>query len=210
MAGAPARRPTLYVGRIVLVSAGGRIPLDGVIVSGDADLDTAIVNGARRSVRNRGTPVLSGMLNINSRMRGSGEPHDARSFISSAINMMGRQRSDGRTTVVWRTGPLLYTPVVHALAEAASSHGCSPREAGIRLSPLPCPCLSSRVPDYARPCRAHGPCRGSASIVRTQDRALKDGSALGRAAESQILLSSASWARFHSAGYQIVSAYRDG
>ena len=60
----------LRVGDVVLVRAGGRVPADGVIVDGDAELDESMVTGESRPVPKRaGDHVVAGTVSTDSSIR---------------------------------------------------------------------------------------------------------------------------------------------
>lgn len=179
----------IHVGQIVLVSAGDRIPLDGVIVSGDADLDTAIVNGESAPVRAKtGTPVLSGMLNINGHIAVRVSRTMPDSFISSMINMM-EAAEIGRAHYrrLADRAASLYMPVVHALAAGsfiawmlATGSWHQALTIAVSVLVITCPCaLGLAVP------MVHVMAARRLFELRI---ALKDGSALERAAEADMVV----------------------
>lgn len=178
--------PTDRIGvdETVLVSAGDRIPLDGVIIRGEADLDTAIVNGESTPVRTGpGTPVLSGMLNINGRIEVRVSRAMPDSFISSMIGMMEAAET-GRAHYrrLADRAASLYTPVVHALAAASfmawmlvTGNWHQALTIAVSVLVITCPCaLGLAVP------MVHVMAARRLFELRI---ALKDGSALERAAE---------------------------
>lgn len=60
----------LAVGDLVLVRPGGRVPADGVVVEGVADLDESMVTGESRAVRRgEGDPVVAGTVTLDSAVR---------------------------------------------------------------------------------------------------------------------------------------------
>jgi len=60
----------LTVGDVVLVRAGGRIPADGEIVEGEAELDESMITGESRSVAKReGDSVVAGTVSTDSSLR---------------------------------------------------------------------------------------------------------------------------------------------
>lgn len=108
----------IHAGQVVLVLAGDRIPLDGVVVGGDAHLDTSIVNGESAPVRaGSGSVVLAGMLSIDGRIEVRVSRGMSDSFIASMIGMM-EEAETGRAHYrrLADRAASLYTPVVHALA----------------------------------------------------------------------------------------------
>jgi P-type Cu2+ transporter len=60
----------LQPGDIVLVRPGGRVPADGMIVDGEAELDESMITGESRAVRKRaGDPVVAGTVATDSAIR---------------------------------------------------------------------------------------------------------------------------------------------
>jgi Cu2+-exporting ATPase len=60
----------LRVGDVVLVRAGGRVPADGVIVDGEAELDESMITGESRPVPKRiGDRVVAGTVSTDSAIR---------------------------------------------------------------------------------------------------------------------------------------------
>jgi Cu2+-exporting ATPase len=60
----------LQVGDVVLVRAGGRVPADGVIVDGEAELDEAMITGESRPVvKQVGDRVVAGTVSTDSAIR---------------------------------------------------------------------------------------------------------------------------------------------
>lgn len=61
---------SLRVGDLVIVRPGGRVPADGEIVSGTADIDEAMVTGESRPVsRGPGDPVVAGTVSTDTAIR---------------------------------------------------------------------------------------------------------------------------------------------
>jgi Cu2+-exporting ATPase len=60
----------LQVGDIVLVRAGGRVPADGVVVDGEAELDESMITGESRPVaKHGGDRVVAGTVSTDSAIR---------------------------------------------------------------------------------------------------------------------------------------------
>jgi Cu2+-exporting ATPase len=60
----------LVVGDVVLVRPGGRVPADGQIVDGDADVDESMITGESRPVsKHAGDPVVAGTVSTDSSIR---------------------------------------------------------------------------------------------------------------------------------------------
>jgi Cu2+-exporting ATPase len=64
------RLDALRPGDVVLVRPGGRVPADGVIVDGEAELDESMVTGESRPVpKSVGDPVVAGTVAVDSSIR---------------------------------------------------------------------------------------------------------------------------------------------
>ena len=60
----------LAVGDVVLVRAGGRVPADGQVIDGDADVDEAMITGESRPVaKHAGDRVVAGTVSTDSSIR---------------------------------------------------------------------------------------------------------------------------------------------
>ncbi|WP_152485825.1 heavy metal translocating P-type ATPase [Euryhalocaulis caribicus] len=122
-AGGQQRVPieTIEEDEIVLVAAGDRIPLDGIVLSGAADVDTALVNGEAAPVSVcAGAPVLSGMLNLNGLLKVKVTRTNSGSFISGMVRLMEEaERGRARYRQLADRAAALYSPVVHSLAAVA-------------------------------------------------------------------------------------------
>src|SRR4051794_16088660 len=60
----------LRVGDVVLVRAGGRVPADGRIIDGDAELDESMITGESRTVaKSAGHQVVAGTVSTDSSIR---------------------------------------------------------------------------------------------------------------------------------------------
>jgi Cu2+-exporting ATPase len=61
---------SLVVGDVVLVRSGGRVPADGVVIEGEADVDESTITGESRPVpRGPGDPVVAGTVSTDSALR---------------------------------------------------------------------------------------------------------------------------------------------
>ena len=61
---------TLQVGDVVLVRPGGRVPADGTIVEGDAELDESMITGESKPVaKSVGDRVVAGTVSTDSSLR---------------------------------------------------------------------------------------------------------------------------------------------
>ncbi|TSD94649.1 heavy metal translocating P-type ATPase [Skermania sp. ID1734] len=60
----------LRPGEVVLVRPGGRVPADGVVVDGEAEVDESMITGESRAVRRTtGDPVVAGAVTTDSTLR---------------------------------------------------------------------------------------------------------------------------------------------
>ena len=105
---------TVSVGETIAVHAGERVPLDGIVLEGASELDTAALTGESlpRSVR-AGEPVLSGCVNLTSRLllRVSApfEQSTVAKILDLVENAAGRK---SRTESFISRFARVYTPVV--------------------------------------------------------------------------------------------------
>ncbi len=108
-------------GQIIKIASGDRIPLDGAVTAGEADIDAAIVSGESSPLRVRaGSAVLGGMLTLNGdiSVRVTHAMHD--SFVATMINMMeAAEHGRARYRRLSDRAAVLYAPVVHTLAAAS-------------------------------------------------------------------------------------------
>ena len=108
------------VGDILLVRAGDRIPLDGVVVEGESLLDTSAVTGEPVPVRRRyGDEVMSGCVNTSGMLKIRVEKILEESMVTKILNSVenaaaGKPQIDKFITRFAR----VYTPFVVAAAVA--------------------------------------------------------------------------------------------
>ncbi|WP_282605534.1 heavy metal translocating P-type ATPase [Pelagibius sp. Alg239-R121] len=107
-------------GMMVAVAAGERIPVDGTVVQGRSDVDTALVTGESlpRTVA-EGTSVFAGTLNLNAALRIRVTSTEDTTLLAEIVNLMeaaeqGRARYQRLADRVARA----YAPVVHILSAA--------------------------------------------------------------------------------------------
>lgn len=179
------RRPIseLAPGMRVLVAAGERVAVDGVVESGESDVDRALVTGESAPERvTPGTLVLAGTINLSApltvRAKAVG-PDTAIADIARLMESAGQSKS--RYVRIADRASRLYAPAVHTLA-ALSFVGWLIAGAGVHEAAsiavavliITCPCaLGLAVPI------AHVVASGALMKIGVM---VKDGSALERLA----------------------------
>lgn len=107
-------------GMTVLIAAGERVPIDGRIMSGSSDLDTAAITGESvpRTAR-PGERILAGMVNLTGALRVEVESIGENTILAEILRLVetaeqGRARYVALADRVAR----LYAPAVHSLSLA--------------------------------------------------------------------------------------------
>ena len=105
-------------GMRVLVSAGGRVPVDGVIESGASDLDFSILTGESASVaRKAGDEVFAGAVNLTAPLRIVTRQSGSRTLLADIIGLMeAAEARRGRYVRIADRVARYYSPVVHSVA----------------------------------------------------------------------------------------------
>ena len=106
----------LAVGDVVIVRPGGRVPADGVVVAGAADMDESMITGESRTVRrNEGATVVAGTVATDSgiRIRVSAIGEDTtlagiRRMVGEAQNSTSRAQRIADTAAAW-----LFLSLIH-------------------------------------------------------------------------------------------------
>lgn len=156
--GAPDFRPIdeIEPGMLLLVPAGERVPVDGVITSGTSELDRSLVSGEADPVAAcPGLTVEAGVLNIGAPLELRATRTAADSFLAEVMAMMqAAEQGRGTYTRIADRAARLYAPVVHLLAAmtflgwlAMGADWHSALYTGIAVLIITCPCaLGLAVP----------------------------------------------------------------
>ena len=105
-------------GTSILIAAGDRIPVDGVITEGASDLDCSLVSGeAAPKYANPGTAVQAGLMNLTGPLTVRTTQRAENSFLAEMVRMM--EAAEGGRARYRRLADrvaALYSPVVHSIA----------------------------------------------------------------------------------------------
>jgi P-type Cu2+ transporter len=105
-------------GMRVLIAAGGRIPVDGVIESGTSDVDLSILTGESIPVaRSPGDEVFAGSVNLTAPIRIVTRQSGSGTLLADVIGMMeAAEARRGRYVQIADRVARYYSPVVHSVA----------------------------------------------------------------------------------------------
>ncbi|MFM2279338.1 MAG: hypothetical protein RLZZ444_1569, partial [Pseudomonadota bacterium] len=105
-------------GDTLLIAAGERIPVDGLVLSGESDIDWSIVNGESAPVStSRGGKLLAGTLNLTGALTLQAVAEAKNSFLAEIISLMeAAEGGKARYRRIADRAARLYSPVVHLLA----------------------------------------------------------------------------------------------
>jgi Cu2+-exporting ATPase len=105
-------------GMRVLVAAGGRIPVDGMIESGASDLDLSILTGeSAPAARKAGDEVFAGAVNLTAPLRVVTRQSGGRTLLAEIIGLMeAAEARRGRYVRIADRVARYYSPVVHSVA----------------------------------------------------------------------------------------------
>lgn len=105
-------------GDMIAVAAGDRIPVDGVVIQGQSDLDLSIVNGESVPVAVKpGDPVQAGTVSLTGGLtiRATASARD--SFLAEVISLMeAAEGGRARYRRIADRAASIYSPAVHLLA----------------------------------------------------------------------------------------------
>ncbi|MDH4441980.1 MAG: cation-translocating P-type ATPase [Rhizobium sp.] len=108
----------IKVGDRIAIAAGDRIPVDGVVLAGESDLDVSIVNGesAPTSV-GPGSAVQAGTLSLTGSLTISATATVSNSFLAEIIHLMeAAEGGRARYRRIADRAAQFYSPAVHLLA----------------------------------------------------------------------------------------------
>jgi Cu2+-exporting ATPase len=174
----------LTPGMTLLISPGGRIPVDAEILGGETDLDRSLVTGeAMPQAVGPGAVLEAGTLNLTGSIEVTVVRPAAASFLAEMIQMLGAAES-GRSAYVRIAdrAARLYAPIVHLLALAtfagwmlATGDWRSSAFIAISVLIITCPCALGLAVPVAQVV--------AAGRLMREGILMKDGSALERLAE---------------------------
>ncbi|GAB4347260.1 MAG: heavy metal translocating P-type ATPase [Desulfobulbaceae bacterium] len=140
---------SLGVDDIILVAPGERLPVDGVILEGETDMDESVLTGEAKPVRRRGNDrVLSGSLNVATAVRVRVTRTAADSFMAS-INRMIEEAQHRKAPVQGTADRVagLFVPAVLLIALATALYWwmrfadpASGLLSGVAVLVVACPC----------------------------------------------------------------------
>ena len=118
LAGLQPRQVKVAVGETVLVRAGDRIPVDGVVVSGDASVDESMLTGEWEPVDKRaGSPVYAGTLNRNGALTVRAEKTGKDTMLSAIVRMVkDAQGSKAKIQQTVDKVAAVFVPVIIAIS----------------------------------------------------------------------------------------------
>ncbi|QPC92962.1 cation-translocating P-type ATPase [Mesorhizobium sp. INR15] len=105
-------------GTSILIAAGDRIPVDGVVTQGASELDCSVVTGeAAPKPASAGTLVQAGLLNLTGPLTITATAEAKDSFLAEMVRMMeAAEGGRARYRRLADRASALYSPVVHSIA----------------------------------------------------------------------------------------------
>ena len=111
-------------GDIILVKPGERIPLDGIIIDGEASIDTSALTGeSKYDEVTKGSKVISGSVNIDGLLQIKVSKQYKDSMINKILELVENANvNKGKTEKFITKFAKYYTPIICALAMAIISY----------------------------------------------------------------------------------------
>ena len=106
------------IGDIIMVKTGEKIPLDGVVISGDAQVDNSALTGESKLVNvTKNSKVLSGSINVNGLIEVKVEQTYENGTVSQILNLVENATDKkSKTETFVSKAAKIYTPVIIGLA----------------------------------------------------------------------------------------------
>ena len=108
----------ISVGMVVAVQAGERLPVDGVVIEGESDIDTSSMTGeSYPQVATTGISVQAGTVNLTGELHVRVTASGSETLLASIISMMEQaERSKARYVRLADSAARIYAPLVHTIA----------------------------------------------------------------------------------------------
>ena len=118
LAGLQPRQVKVAVGETVLVRAGDRIPVDGIVESGNASVDESMLTGEWEPVdKHAGSPVFAGTLNRNGALTVRAEKTGKDTMLSAIVRMVkDAQGSKAKIQQTVDKVAAVFVPVIIAIS----------------------------------------------------------------------------------------------
>ena len=106
------------IGDIIMVKTGEKIPLDGVVISGDAQVDNSALTGESKLVNvTKNSKVLLGSINVNGLIEVKVEQTYENGTVSQILNLVENATDKkAKTETFVSKAAKIYTPVIIGLA----------------------------------------------------------------------------------------------
>ena len=129
-------------GSIIVVKPGEKIPLDGVVISGNSSLDTAALTGESlpREVR-EGSQVISGSMNMTGLLRVRTSGTYGESTVARILDLVenaenGKAKTEKFITRFAKYRGYGFAAFVHGRHRRCSTFGCNPSASGRAMAAL--------------------------------------------------------------------------
>ena len=109
---------TINIGDIILVKTGEKIPLDGVVIRGEAEIDNSALTGESALIKvEKKSKVLSGGINVQGLLEIKVEKTYENSTVSQILNLVENATDKkAKTETFVAKAAKIYTPIVLGLA----------------------------------------------------------------------------------------------